>query len=132
MSTTAWRFDGTEGADDALLTLKQVDAQNLIDVQDAAVIRWPQWSATPLTQEHVTHEAGKVSSFFKTIGLPDIDKAMIEAVKGDMTPGTSVLVVLSTDTALDAVAKAFKGQGVRLIRSDLSVNQEKQIRTAFS
>jgi uncharacterized membrane protein len=96
------------------------------------VIRWPQWAATPLTQEHVTHESGKVSSFFKGLGLPDIDKSMIEAVKGDMTPGTSVLVVLSTDAALDAVAKAFEGQGVELIRSDLSVQQEQQVRAAFS
>jgi uncharacterized membrane protein len=36
------------------------------------------------------------------------------------------------DTALDAVAKAFKGQSVELIRSDLSVQQEKQVRDAFS
>jgi len=132
MATTAWRFNGTEGADDAVLTLKQVDAQKIINVQDVAVIRWPQWSATPLAQEHVTDQGSKVSSFFKGLGLPDIDKSMIEAVKGDMVPGTSVLVVLSTDTALDAVAKAFQGQGVELIRSDLSVQQEKQVRAAFS
>ncbi len=57
---------------------------------------------------------------------------MIEAVKGDMTPGTSALVVLSSKTAVDAVAKAFEGQGVELIRSDLTIQQEDQLRAAFS
>jgi uncharacterized membrane protein len=132
MPTTAWRCGGTEGADDAVLRLKQLDAQKLIDVQDVAVLRWPQWAAEPSAQEHVTAEGSKVSSFFKNLGLPDIDKSMIEAVKGDMMPGTSALVVLSSQTAVDAVAKAFEGQGVELIRSDLSVQQEEQLRAAFS
>jgi uncharacterized membrane protein len=132
MSTTAWRFGGTEEADDAVLTLKQLDAQKVVDVQDVAVIRWPQWAAEPLVQEHVTDQGGKVSSFFKNLGLPDIDKSMIEAVKGDIGPGNSALVVLSSKAAIDTVAKAFEGQGVVLIRSDLSVQQEDQVRAAFS
>jgi uncharacterized membrane protein len=132
MSTTAWRFNTTEAADDAVLRLKQLDAQKVVDVQDAAVIRWPLFATEPLTQEHVTDEGSKASSFFKKLGLPDIDKRMIEAVKGDMTPGTSALVVLSSKAAIDIVAKAFKGQDVELIRSDLSVQQEDQLRAAFS
>jgi len=47
MSTTAWRFSGTEGADDAVLRLKQLDTQDLIVVQDVAVLRWPQYAAAP-------------------------------------------------------------------------------------
>ena len=41
MSTTAWRFSGTEGADAAVLRLKQLDGQDLIDVQDVTVLREP-------------------------------------------------------------------------------------------
>jgi hypothetical protein len=41
MSTTAWRFNGTEGADAAVLRLKQLDDQDLIDAQDVTLIRWP-------------------------------------------------------------------------------------------
>ncbi len=85
MLTTAWRFSGTERADDGVLTLKQLNTQKVLDVQDVAVLRWPQWAAEPLVQEDVTAEGSKVSSFFKN--LPGIDKSMIEAVKGDMTPG---------------------------------------------
>ena len=45
---------------------------------------------------------------------------MIEAAKSDMTPGTSVLVVMRSDGG-DSVAQAFQGQDMELIRSDLSV-----------
>lgn len=133
MSTlTAWKFGGTEGADAAVLRLKQLDHQELIDVLDVAVVRWPEYSAVPLAQEHVTDEASKMSALVNKVRKAGIDSAMVESVKGDITPGTSALVLLSSDATIDTVAKAFEGQGMELIRSDLSVQQEDQLRTAFS
>jgi uncharacterized membrane protein len=132
MSTTAWRFSGTEGADDAVLRLKQLGAQELIDVQDVAVIRWPQYAGAPQLQEHVTDEGSKASSFAKKLSKAGINAAMLEAVKGDMTPGTSALVLLSHDAAVDTVAQAFEGHAMELMRSDLSVQQEDRLRAAFS
>jgi uncharacterized membrane protein len=132
MTTTAWRFSGTEGADGAVLRLKQLNSQGVMDVQDVAVIRWPQYSPGPQVQEHVTEEGGRTSSLAKRIKKAGIDSAMLEAVKDDMRLGTSALVLLSADAALDAVGKAFEGQAMQLMRSDLSVQQEDQLRAAFS
>jgi uncharacterized membrane protein len=132
MSTTAWRFSGTEGADAAVLRLKQLDSQGVMDVQDVAVIRWPQYASGPQVQEHVTEEGSRATSLAKRIRKAGIDSAMLEAVKDDMRLGTSALVLLSADAALDAVAKAFEGQAMELIRSDLSVQQEDELRAAFS
>ena len=132
MSTTAWRFSGTEGADDAVLRLKQLDTQELIEVQDVAVLRWPQYAAAPQVQEHVTAEGSKASSFAKKLMKAGIDSSMVESVRGDMTPGTSALVLLSTDAEIDTVAKAFEGHAMELMRSDLSVQQEDRVRDAFS
>jgi uncharacterized membrane protein len=132
MSTTAWRFSGTEGADDAVLRLKQLDTQELIDVQDIAVLRWPQYAAGPQAQEHVTDEGGKVSSVAKKLRKAGIDGSMVESVKGDMTPGTSALVLLSADAVIDPVVKAFEGLDMELIRSDLSVKQQDQVRAALA
>jgi uncharacterized membrane protein len=133
MSTlTAWRFTGTEGADDAVLRLQQLDAQDLIDVQDVAVIRWPRYAGQPLTQEHATDEGSKVSSLAKKLRKAVIDSSMVESVKGDLAPGTSALVLLSADAVMETVASAFGGSGIELIRSDLSVQQEDQVRAAFS
>jgi uncharacterized membrane protein len=132
MSTTAWRFSGTEGADAAVLRLKQLDAQEVMDVQDIAVLRWPQYASGPQVQEHVTDEGSKASSLAKRMRKAGIDGGLLQAVKDDMQLGTSALIVLSADAALDAVAKAFDGQAMELIRSDLSVQQEDALRTAFS
>jgi uncharacterized membrane protein len=132
MSTTAWRFSGTEGADAAVLRLKQLDAQEVMDVQDIAVLRWPQYASGPQVQEHVTEEGSKASSLAKRIKKAGVDGGLLQAVKDDMQLGTSALIVLSADAALDAVAKAFDGQAMELIRSDLSVQQEDALRTAFN
>jgi uncharacterized membrane protein len=131
MSTTAWRFGGTEGADEAVLRLKRLDAQELIDMQDVAVIRWPQYAAAPSAQEHVTDEGSKVSSMVNRLRHAVIDSSMLESVKADMRPGTSALVLLSADAAIDTVAKAFEGHAMELIRSDLSVQEEDQLRASF-
>jgi uncharacterized membrane protein len=132
MSTTAWRFSGTEGADAAVLRLKQLDSQDLIEVQDVTVIRWPQYSSVPQAQEHVTEEGSRASSFAKKLTKAGIDTSMLDAVKSDMTPGTSALVLLSADAAIDSVARAFEGHAMELMRSDLSVQQEDQLRAAFA
>jgi uncharacterized membrane protein len=128
---TAWRFAGTEGADDAVLRLKQLDAQELIDLEDVAVIRWPQYAGQPAAQEHVTDEGGKVSAIAKKLRKAAIDSSMVESVKGDMMPGTSALVLLTSGAVIDTIAQAFQGQPMELIRSDLSVQQQDQVRAAF-
>ncbi|SEL67507.1 DUF1269 domain-containing protein [Streptacidiphilus jiangxiensis] len=132
MSTTAWRFSGTEGADEAALRLKQLSGQELIDVRDVAVLRWPLYASGPQVQEHVTDEGSKAASFAKKLSKTGIDGSMIESVKGDMTPGTSALVFLSGDAVIDTALKAFEGRAMDLMRSDLSVQQEDQLRAAFS
>ncbi len=132
MSTTAWRFSDTEGADAAVLRLKQLDSQGVLDVQDVAIIRWPQYASVPQVQEHVTDEGSIASSLAKRIRKAGIDGTMLEAVKNDMRLGTSALVVLSAEAELDPVAKAFEGQAMELIRSDLSVQREDELRAAFS
>ena len=132
MTTTAWRFSGTEGADEAVLKLKQLEAAKLIEVQDVTVIRWPQYAADPAVSEHVTEEGGKVSSLMHKFTHAGIDSSMVDAATGDMTAGTSVLVLLTPDAAIEAVAKTFGEQGAELIRSDLSVQEQDQVRAAAS
>lgn len=132
MTTTAWRFSGTEGADEAVLKLKQQEAAKLVEVQDVTVIRWPQYAAEPTVREHVTEEGSKVSSLVHKLKHSGIDSSMVQSASGDMTPGTSVLILLTPEAAVDAFAKAFEGQGVELIRSDLSVQEQDEVRAALA
>jgi uncharacterized membrane protein len=132
MTTTAWSFGGTEGADEAVLRLKELDSTDLIDVQDVTVLRWPHYSAAPLADEHVTDQSTKVvASLARKLRHPVIDSTLLDSVKGDMTPGTSALVLLSADAAIDQVVQAFQGHAMQLIRSDLSVQQQDRLRAAF-
>ena len=132
MATTAWRFSGTEGADEAVLKLKQLEAAKVVEVQDVAVLRWPQYATAPTVREHVTEETSKVSSLMHKLKHAGIDSSMIEAATGDMTQGTSVLVLLTADPPVEAVAKAFDEQDVELIRSDLSVQDQDRLRAALA
>jgi uncharacterized membrane protein len=132
VTTTAWRFRGTEGADEAILRLTQLDEQDLIDVHDVTLLRWPQYAAAPTAQEHVTAAGGKMSSLMRKAKGDKVDPAMIESVKEDMSPGTSALVLLSTGAEIDQVARALHGQGMELIRSDLSVSQQDRLRSALA
>ena len=133
MPTSAWRFSGTEGADDAVLKLKGLAAQDLIEVQDLTVIRWPRWAAEPIAQEHVTEEMSKVSALMGRRKHAVIDSSMIEAARGDMTPGTSVAVMLSANANIDAIAGTFQGLGrdIELIRTDLSVPDQDRLKAAI-
>jgi uncharacterized membrane protein len=129
--TTAWRFPGTEGADSAVVQLKQLDSKELINLVDIAVIRWPEYAATPTTLEHAHEQGGgKVSSLMRRLQHPVIDAPMIESVKGDLRPGTSAVVVLSSDGEIDAIVNAFEGQPMELVRSDLSVPDQDRLRQA--
>jgi uncharacterized membrane protein len=131
MPTTAWRFAGTEGADTAVMRLKQLDSQDLINVMDVAVLRWPEYAPEPMTQEHVTeHGTSKMASLVRRLQHPVIDGSMIESVRSDLRPGTSAMVLLSSDAQIDAVVHAFEGQPMELIRTDLSVPEQDRLRLA--
>jgi uncharacterized membrane protein len=132
MPTTAWRFAGTEGADGAVIRLKQLDAAELINVMDVAVLRWPEYASAPITQEHVTQPGGKMAKLRHKLRHAEIDDNMIETVKGDMCPGTSAMVLLSSDAKIDAVVHAFEGQPMELVRTDLSVPDQDRLRLSVN
>lgn len=130
MPTTAWRFAGTEGADNAVARIKQLDTQDMINAMDVAVLRWPEYAPQPTTQEHVTSEGGKVASLKRKLQHSVIDSSMIDTVKGDLRPGTSAMVLLSSDADIDAVVHAFRGQPMELVRTDLSIPEQDRLRLA--
>jgi uncharacterized membrane protein len=129
MPTTAWRFAGTEGADNAVVKLKQLAAQDQINLMDVAVIRWPEYASEPTTTEHVTQEGSKVTTMLRKLQHSTVDGAMIDTVRHDLRPGTSAMVMLSSDANLDAVVHAFEGQPMELLRTDLSVPDQDRLRS---
>jgi uncharacterized membrane protein len=155
---TVWKFDDPGAADQVLKELEALQKQELIKVQDGAVVSWPPEAKKPRTRQLANMTgAGALGGafwgflfgllfFIPIIGLAvgaaagalggsmahvGIDKDFIEQVKAKVTPGTSALFVLSTDEVEDRVLPTFEQAGAELIRTNLSAEQEAKLREAF-
>ena len=56
----------------------------------------------------------------------------INQVKSQVTPGTSALFALTSGAVVDRVAEAFKGVQGQVISTNLSSEQEAQLREMFA
>jgi uncharacterized membrane protein len=72
--------------------------------------------------------AGAATGRLADVGLND---ALIAELREKVTPGTSALFVLTEKAVPDRVAKAFSGFHAELITSNLSDEQEKNLRETF-
>ncbi len=157
---TAVKFSTPEGADQALNLLENLQKQNLIQVQDAAVVSWPTGSKKPKTRQLTnTTAAGALGGafwgmLFGLIFLVPLFGAAIGALSGALggaltdvgisddfikntrdkvTEGTSALFLLSANAVTDRVAEAFKTlPEYELIASNLSSEQEAKLKEVFS
>src|SRR6201987_1989784 len=156
---TAWKFSTPQGADIALERLQKLDSQQLINVQDAAVVSWEVGRKKPKTRElHDTKKAGALGGgfwgllfglifFVPILGLAigaatgalfgsmadvGISASFIKSVRERVTPGTSALFLLSSDAVMDRVSDRFKDTRAELISTNLTNDQEAKLREAFS
>jgi uncharacterized membrane protein len=155
---TAWKFSSPYGADDALATLEKLQSEQLIQVQDAAVVSWEPGRKKPKTRElHSMKKAGALGGgfwgllfglifFVPILGLAigaatgalfgsladiGISDDFIDRVRQQVTPGTSALFLLSSDAVMDRVRAEFKDTSPELISTNLSTEQEEKLREAF-
>jgi len=156
---TAWKFSTPYGADAALDKLEKLQSEQLITVQDAAVVSWEVGRKKPKTRElHSTKRAGALGGgfwgllfglifFIPILGLAigavtgalmgsladvGISDAFINSVRQKVTPGTSALFLLSSDAVEDRVRAEFAGTEAELISTNLSADQEAKLREAFA
>ena len=156
---TVLKFPTADGADQMLGTIQSLQKQQLITIQDAAIVEWEQGKKKPKTRQlhslagfgalegafwgmlfgllffvpllgtAVGAAAGALGGSLTDVG---IDDDFIDSVKAKVTPGTSALFVLSSDAVLDRVHDAFAGQSPELIQSSLSGEQEGRLREVFA
>lgn len=156
---TVWKFPTETGADTAVATLQDLRRRRLIALHDAAVVSWPPEAGKPKTRQ-LRSLAGPgalggvfwgllfgIAFFVPLIGaaigagvgavagaLADvgIDDKFIKEVTTRITPGTSALFVLSSDAVMDRVRDEFHGQSPELVSTNLSHEQEQNLRRAFA
>jgi uncharacterized membrane protein len=155
---TVWKFDTASGAQQSLDKLADLSKQQLIQVQDAAVVSWPAGKKKPATRNYgsmtgqgalsgafwgmlfgliffvpffgmaVGAAMGALTGKFADYG---IDDKFIKEVREQVTEGTSALFLLSSGAVRDRVAEAFEGVSMELIQSNLSSEEEAQLKEDF-
>ena len=156
---TVWKFDSPGGADEALTTLEMLSKQELVKIHDAATVAWPAGKKKPKTHQ-LTSLAGAgayggafwgllfgILFFIPLLGMAvgaaegalggsmadvGIDDDFIASVRAKVTPGTSALFVMTSDAVMDKVKDAFADSKPELINTNLSDEQEAQLRSVFA
>jgi uncharacterized membrane protein len=150
------KFNDPGGADRVLIALEGLQERQMITLQDAAVVRWPQGNKKPKTHQlHSTAGAGAFWGFLfgliffvpflgSAIGagmggltgsLADvgIDDDFIRQVREKVTPGTSALFALTSGaTAPDRVIDELRQYDFEIISTNLPEEQEQKLREAFA
>src|ERR687889_306503 len=154
------KFNDPGGADRVLIALEGLQERQMINLQDAAVVRWPAGDKKPKTHQlHGTAGAGATWGAFwgflfgliffvpflgAAIGagmggmsgaLADvgIDDDFVKEVREKVTEGTSALFALTSGvTAVDKVVDELKAYDFEIISTNLPEEQEQKLREAFA
>jgi uncharacterized membrane protein len=158
---SAWLFDTPEGAAQAETLLLDLQKQQILVVQDAATVSWPEGAKKPQTKELTS--AGWIGAsmggmwgllfgllfFIPLLGVAigagigalmghfadtGISKDFIDSVKAKVVPGTSALFLMSSNANTEKVSEEVKKSGLKaeLIQSNLSDAQADELRKTFS
>ena len=151
-------FPTADGAQVMLGRLESLQKQQLITVNDGAIVTWPAGAKKPKTEQlrnmtgvgalggafwgmlfgllffvpffglAIGAAMGALAGHFAHYG---IDDDFINSVRSKITPGTSALFLLTGGAVLDKVADAVKDIQFEIIQTNLSKEQETALKEAF-
>jgi uncharacterized membrane protein len=154
------KFNDPYGADRVLLALQGMQERQMINLEDAAVVSWPQGNKKPMTRQLFSTSGagamggafwgflfgliffvpflgaaigagmGALSGSMADVGISD---DFIKQVREKVTEGTSALFALTSGaTAPDKVIDELRQYDFEIISTNLPEEQEKQLREAFA
>jgi uncharacterized membrane protein len=152
------KFPSAEGAQVMLGRLESLQKQQLITVNDGAIVTWKVGAKKPKTEQlrnltgvgalggafwgmlfgllffvpffglAIGAAMGALAGHFAHYG---IDDDFINSVRSKITPGTSALFLLTSGAVVDKVAAAVKDIQFEIVQTNLSKEQEAQLKEAF-
>ncbi len=153
------KFSTPEGAEQLLQKLQALQKQQLIQLQDAAIVTWAVGAKKPKTKQ-LQNLAGVgaldgafwgllfgLLFFVPFLGLAlgatmgalaghfadyGIDDKFINETRAKVTEGTSALFLLTTGAVLDKLADALKGIAFEIVSTNLSAEEDAKLRAAFA
>jgi len=151
---TALKFNTESGVENALDMVQNLAKQQLIILQDAALVTWTAGKEKPETQQ-LTNLAGIgtlddafwgmffglifstplsdtnadiLADSFTTVG---IDDDFFGSVRKKVTEGTSALFLVTGDGVLDRISEVMQDVDFELVSSGLSREQDAELKAAF-
>src|SRR5262245_7747067 len=158
-TVTVLKFRDPTGASDVLAKIQRLQRQHLITLLDAAIVSWPEGSGSPKTKQLVNLVGAGASAgmfwgmlfglvfltplFGMAIGAATgalggafrdygIDDDFIRRLRSEVTEGTSALFLMTSGAVVDRVAEALHGEAFEIIATNLSREQEQNLREAFA
>ena len=157
---TGFKFDSADGADKMLDLVQDLTKQQLITLQDAAIVAWPEGKKKPQTRHLVDMTgAGALGGafwgllfglifFIPFVGMAvgaamgaltghfsnyGIDEDFVQAAREKVTEGTSALFMMTDEAVQDRVRDAIVESGLEfeVFYTNLSKEQEAQLREDF-
>jgi predicted PurR-regulated permease PerM len=159
VTLTIWRFGTAEAAQHAAGRVRSLARDELVTVHDAAVVWWPESSKRPKLRQlqNLTSASALSGAFWGMLfgliffvpflgaavgaaagaaggALTDvgIDDDLIKRIRDRLTPGTSALFLLTSDTVVDKVRDVFGDDQPELVFTNLSAEQEAALRDIFT
>jgi uncharacterized membrane protein len=156
---TVLKFNTPEGANQMLEKIQSLQKMELIKIQDAAMVTWPQGKDKPKTKQLVNMAGlgalqgafwgmlfgliffipffglavgaamGALSGKMADYGISD---EFIKQTREKVTEGTSALFLMTEGAVMDKVVQELKGYEFELIASNLTKEQEEQLMSAFA
>jgi len=132
---TVLKFSSPDGAANALRVLQDLEKERLIRLIDAAMVSWPIGKKSPATKQLVTPLLAMTlrAAFggLGTIGGYGLDAAFLDQLRRGVQAGTSALFLMTADAVLDRVASAMKELQFEIFATNLSAEQERELREAL-
>lgn len=157
---TVLEFETADGAENMVKALGDLQRQQLITLQDAAIVSWEKGKKKPKTRQlaDITSAGAMSGAFWGLLfgliffvpllgmaigaGMGALGAAMtdfginddfIKQLRADVTEGTSALFLLSTGAVPDRLAGELKDRNIKfkLLASNLSQEQEDKLRETF-
>jgi len=156
---TVLKFPTVDGGEKMLSKIQSLQKAELIKIQDAAIVTWPVGKKSPKTKQLVNMAGmgamqgafwgmlfgmiffvpffglavgaamGALSGKMADYGISD---EFIKTTREKVTEGTSALFLMTIDAVQDKVLAELKGYDFELIASNLTKEQEDQLRAAFA
>lgn len=154
------KFETAEGAAETLRVIESLGKQELVTLQDAAIVTWPTGKKKPKTQQlhsmgglgalngafwgflfgliffipilgmAIGAAMGAMTGRFTDIGISD---DFIKEVQSKVTEGTSALFLLIAQSTPDKFLEGLKqAPKFEIISTNLTAEQEAQLKAAFA